>query len=482
MSQMDYAAFLRSKRLIVPSHGIEVAPDALHPALKPHQRAIVHWALRKGRAAVFADTGLGKALIALEWAHQLIRVGVASRVLILAPLSVAQQFVREGEKWGIPVTYAKDEASAPATGIVTTNYERLDLFDTSRWPAVVPDESSVLKTFTGKTKGKLLARFQDTPYRLACTATPAPNDTVELCNHAAFLGVMSQQDMLSTFFISKGDDQKSGRFRLKNHARGVFYQWLATWAIACKWPSDLTGSEADNDGYRLPPLDIRATFVPVDWVPPGQLFLTTLKGIVEYAQVRRDTVIPRADAAAQLINAEPDERWIAWYGLLDEAEAIAERVDGAVIVQGKDTPERKEAVLRDFSEGRVRALVTHCDVAGFGMNFQVCARMAFVGLSHSYESYYQAIRRCWRFGQDRTVVAHIVLSEPERAVYDNVLRKEREAGDLTRELVAAMRGFERAELGTAEVGEEDAYAPTKPISLPPWLRPVTPSQEAIHAA
>jgi hypothetical protein len=476
----SYRAFLASKRLIAPSAGIDVDPATLHPAMREHQRRITAWALRKGKAAVWCDTGLGKALIAMKWAQQLGLAGLAPRTLILAPLSVAQQFVREGEKWGIPVVYAKSEAEAPATGIVTSNYERLDRFDAARWPAVVLDESSVLKTYTGKTKQALIAAFRDTRYKLCCTATPAPNDTVELCNHAAFLGVMSQQDMLATFFISKGDDQKSNRFRLKNHARKAFYAWLSSWAVACTRPSDLTGEPADDAGYVLPPLDIRATFVPVEWTPPGQLFLVKLKGVTERAAVRRDTVTPRAEAAAARINGEPDERWIAWYGRLDEAAAVAERVPGAVIVQGKDSAERKESVLRDFAEGRLRVLVTHCDVAGFGMNFQACARQVFVGLSDSYEAYYQAIRRSWRFGQTRPVHAHIVLSEPERAVYDNVLRKEAEVGELTRELVAAMRDFERAELGISKQDTEDRYAPTRPLVLPAWLRSEE-TQEGVSA-
>ena len=465
----EYMTFLAGKRPTVPDAGFRVAPEALHADLLPHQRAIVAWALRKGRCAVWADTGLGKAFIALEWSRQLLARGHAKRVLILAPLAVAQQFVREGTKWGVPVTYARDGSQA-IDGVTVSNYERLHLFNASTFEAVVLDESSVLKAFTGETKRALIRTFRNTRYRLCCTATPAPNDIIELCNHADFLSVMTQQEMLAKFFTPRGsDDGSTGQYRLKSHAHRDFYRWLASWAIACKLPSDLG---YPDDGYVLPSLSIEAHFVPVDWAPDGHLFFTELKGVTERAKVRRTTVDSRVEAAVRIVDAEPAEQWLLWYGRLDEARGLAKALPGAEIVQGSDSVDRKEDLLRRFADGEVRVLITHPSIAGFGLNFQSCARMAFVGLSDSYESYYQSIRRSWRFGQVRPVTAHIVLTEPERAIYNNVLRKEQEAGVLTRELVAAMAEFEVQEL-RGETDYTDVYDPVTPMIVPAWLTTMT---------
>ena len=465
----EYMTFLAGKRPTVPDAGFRVAPDTLHVDLLPHQRAIVAWALRKGRCAVWADTGLGKAFIALEWSRQLLARGHAKRILILAPLAVAQQFVREGTKWGVPVTYAR-ESSQVVDGVTVSNYERLHLFDASMFEAVVLDESSVLKAFTGETKRALVKTFRNTRYRLCCTATPAPNDIIELCNHADFLSVMTQQEMLARFFTPRGsDDGSTGQYRLKSHAHRDFYRWLASWAIACKLPSDLG---YPDDGYVLPPLSIEAHFVAVDWAPDGHLFFTELKGVTERAKVRRTTVDSRVEAAVRIVDAEPIEQWLLWYGRIDEARGLAKALPGAEIVQGSDSVDRKEDLLRRFADGEVRVLITHPSIAGFGLNFQSCARMAFVGLSDSYESYYQSIRRSWRFGQVRPVTAHIVLTEPERAIYNNVLRKEQEAGVLTRDLVAAMAEFEVKEL-RGETDYTDLYDPVMPMVIPAWLTTTT---------
>ena len=276
--------------------------------------------------------------------------------------------------------------------------------------------------------------------------------------------------MLAKFFTPRGSDVGStGQYRLKSHAHRDFYRWLASWAIACKLPSDLG---YPDDGYVLPTLSIEAHFVAVDWAPDGHLFFTELKGVTERAKVRRTTVDSRVEAAVRIVDAEPTEQWLLWYGRLDEARGLAKALPGAEIVQGSDSVDRKEDLLRRFADGEVRVLITHPSIAGFGLNFQSCARMAFVGLSDSYESYYQSIRRSWRFGQVRPVTAHIVLTEPERAIYDNVLRKEREAGDLTRELVQAMAEFERLELADKQ-DWSDVYDPVMPMVVPAWLTTTT---------
>lgn len=451
----DYGAFLAAKALVAQPVGVDVARDELHPSLFGFQRDLVQWSLRKGRAALFATTGMGKTLMQLDWASH-----VGERVLILAPLGVARQTVREGERWGIPVTYARREEDAAPQGITITNYEMLDHFDVSAFGAVVLDESSILKSMEGKTRTKLIERFAQTPYRLCCTATPAPNDIAEMANHAEFLGVMTRVEMLSAFFVH--DD---AGWRLKRHAREPFYRWLASWAMSLTRPSDLGYSD---DGYILPPLTVEPRFVRSDYVPDGQLFHLGLKGVGDRARVRKATASDRVQAAAELIMAEPDEKWVVWCGLNKEQDDLAARLgDRCVSVYGTLTMDEKMDREVLWREGDVPTMITKPSVFGHGMNWQHCARMVFVGLGDSWEQYFQAIRRVHRYGQERAVNVHIVLSEAEQGIYENVLRKEREAERMTSELVRHVAEFERAELG---VRQRDAYEPAVEMSIPGWLR------------
>lgn len=448
-----YSEFLATKRLVVPSCGIDVAPDRLHPALFPFQRDLTRWALRKGRAALFAYPGLGKTPMQLAWAQH-----AGERVLILAPLAVAQQTVREGQKFGIPVTYARRQNQA-AGQITVTNYELLDHFDPAAFDAVVLDESSILKSYSGATRTALIEAFKDTPMRLCCTATPAPNDSAELANHAEFLGILSRVEMLATFFVHDEDG-----WRLKGHAREPFYRWLASWAMSLRQPSDLGYSD---EGYVLPPLEIKQVQVRTGYAPPGQMFPVGLKGITDRAAVRRDTLEDRVAAAANLIQREPGEAWLAWVGLNDEGRDLAALIPGAVLVKGSQSPDEKANALMRFAAGDVRVLVTKPSIAGFGMNFQHCARMVFCGLSDSYEEYFQTMRRCHRFGQQRSVHAYIVLTEVEDAIHANVLRKEREAETTAAELVQHVAAFEQAEIASA--GNRVEYAARRPMEVPAWL-------------
>jgi superfamily II DNA or RNA helicase len=449
----EYATFLASKVLRAPSSGHEVGPESIHPRLFPFQRDLVRWAIRKGRAALFADTGLGKTGMQLEWARL-----TGERTLILAPLAVSQQTVREAALLGIDVTYARHQGEA-VDGITITNYERLDRFDPAAFGAVVLDESSILKSFDGKTRTALIASFGDTPYRLACTATPAPNDIAELANHAEFLSVMTRVEMLAAFFVH--DDEG---WRLKGHAREAFWKWLASWGMSVRAPSDLG---YDDDGYELPELTVAPVLLPVEWTPSGQLFASEPRGITERSALRRSTVTARIEAAAALVRAQPDEQWLVWTGLNDEAAGMARAVPGAVNVQGSDDADVKALHLTAFAEGRLRVLVSKPSIAGFGMNFQRCARMVFVGLGDSYEQYYQAIRRSWRYGQTRPVTAFVVLTEPEETVFANVLRKEREAQEMAAELARHVAQYERAEI--AGLDAHDPYEPTVPMVLPSWV-------------
>lgn len=400
----SYAEFLESKRRTAPTSGITCTPDDVRPDLFDFQRHIVAWAVGRGRAAIWANTGLGKTRMQVEW-MRIVLDAAGGRGLILAPLAVAQQTIREAAMLGIPVTYVRDQAEVDASSdrIVVTNYDRLHLIDPAAFDAVVLDESSILKAYSGTTKRALVEKFTDTPYRLCCTATPAPNDLEELCNHADFLGVMSPAEMRSTFFIadSRGEFMK---YRLKGHARRSFYEWLASWAIACRTPSDLGFSD---DAYLLPPLTIHDHLIDTGWAADGELFTPRLEGITQRAQVRRDTLAERVAAAVELVRAEPGERWLLWCGLNDEATALTTQVrsalPGSVVteVSGSDTAEDKAQALLAFAAGEVDVLITKPAVAAFGLNFQSCARMAFVGLSDCYDEQTEVLTRAgWKsFGK-----------------------------------------------------------------------------------
>lgn len=423
---MTYADFLASKAARVPAAGIDVAPGDLHPFLHEWQREIVSWALTVGRAAVWADTGLGKTVMQIEWAK---RIGGA--VLVVAPLAVCAQTVREARKVGVDATYVRGPEQITGPGVWVTNYEMVEKFPPDTFRGVVLDEASILKNSDGKTRALLIRHFADVPYRLACTATPAPNDPEELTNQAEFLGHMTRTHMLAAYFVH--DDQG---WRLKGHARRPMLRWMATWALAVRTPSDLGHSD---EGYVLPGLEVMPEIIRVDLTPDDQLFATDLGGVGGRATVRRETLDARVQRAVDLVTAEPDEPWLLWCGLNDEADALTRRIPGAVNVHGSLTPEEKAERLLAFADGDIRTLITKPSLASFGLNWQHCARMAFVGLNDSYETYYQAIRRCYRYGQTRVVRAHVIVSELESQIAANVARKERDATHLTASLVSEMR-------------------------------------------
>lgn len=424
---MNYAEFLATKAKRAESAGVEIDSADLHPMLHDFQRDGTAWAIRKGRAALLWDCGLGKTFAQVEWARH-----SGDTALLVAPLSVARQTVREAKKIDAEIHYVRSGHDVTGPGLWITNYEMVDHFDPAMFDAVVLDESSILKNVDGKTRTRLIDTFRTVPRRLACTATPAPNDVAELTNHAEFLGVMRRAEMLAAYFINDERD-----WRLKGHAAEPMFRWMASWAQALRRPSDLGYSD---DGFDLPELRIEPHIVGVNLTPDDQLFATELGGIGGRSAVRRDTLGARVERAAEL--AADGEQWIVWCGLNDEASAVAAAVDGAVNVEGAWEPDAKAEALEGFQGGTVRVLVTKPSIAGFGMNFQNAHKMAFVGLSDSYESYYQAIRRCWRFGQTEPVEAHIIVSQLEEAIVANVQRKEREASAWTDGLIAAQRSEE----------------------------------------
>jgi helicase-like protein/SNF2 domain-containing protein len=425
---LNYTDFLASKRRRVPPVGRAVDASDVHPRLHDWQREFVVWAVRTGRAALWWDTGLGKTAAQIEWARLSGR-----RSLIVAPLAVCHQTIEEAAKLDTEIRYVRGGDQARGPGLWITNYEMVDRFDPSGVDAVVLDEASILKNHVGKTRTKLINHFAKVPYRLACTATPAPNDPAELTSQAEFLGVMRRPEMLASYFINDGKE-----WRLKHHGRQSMFHWMATWAAALRSPTDI-GYPAGR--YNLPPLRIRTHLVETQG-------LYVLRGVTGRAEMRAATVDDRVARAVELVKAEPDEPWLLWAGRNDEAEFLADAIPGAVNVYGTMAPEEKAELLLAFSRGEIQHLVTKPSIAGFGMNWQHCARTAFVGLSDSWEQYYQCIRRCWRYGQVRPVTAHIVLSDIESEIADNVNRKDREASSMISEMVAAMNHIRNGGAGT----------------------------------
>jgi len=453
----DYQEFLETKRLMTVESGIEIPEDAIHPRLFPFQRALVKWALRKGRAALFADTGLGKTSMQLEFARL-----TGMRSLIIAPLSVARQTVSEAKKIDLVAHYTRSgEDLIP--GINITNYEMIHHFNAADFGAVILDESSILKTVESKTKTLLIEMFATTPYKLCCTATPAPNDVAEIANHAEFLGAMSRTEMLSTYFVHDSDETAHAGWRLKKHAVDPFYRWMASWSMSIKKPSDLG---FDDTGYILPELSVKPVIVSTDYTPEGKLFYTGLKGIQDRSQARTGTIEERVQKTVEMVQGS-DEQWILWCGRNTESTMLRKSIPESVEVVGSDSPDKKIKAIEAFQDGRVRVLITKASIAGFGINLQNCHNMAFVGIGDSFEDYYQCIRRCWRFGQEHPVSVSIVISEIEQEIYANVMRKEREAKIMSDQLIGHVQAYEQEELGSAP--KEYEYNSVTSMIVPKWL-------------
>jgi hypothetical protein len=417
----DYQEFLTSKRAERHEAGFTVDPGALHPRLFPHQRAVTAWALRLGKAALFLDTGLGKTACQLVWADQVCR-HTDGKVLILAPLAVATQTAAEAVLMDIACQVSRDGSTA--AGITITNYDLLHRFNPGDFAGVVLDESSILKATDGKTRTLILDAFARTPYRLACTATPAPNDFMELGNHSMFCGSLSQSEMLATFFVHDGGCVQD--WRLKGHAESAFWAWVSTWAVVVRAPSDLG---FDDGAYLLPALHVHEHRVSDEQEladAAGTLFALPAMTLIDQRAARRSSMNSRVRACASLVNASTDQ-WLVWCDLNAEGDALTAAIPGAVQVAGSDTREFKERAMLDFAAGKTRVLISKQSICGWGMNWQQCSHMAFVGVNHSFEGFYQAIRRCWRFGQRHEVHVHVILSDAESAVLANLLRKEREA-------------------------------------------------------
>lgn len=464
---MTYEEFLDSKRHRTISTGFEKDRWLMNKNLFDWQKDIVYWALRKGRCALFEDCGLGKTIQQLEWAKS-VSEHCGKPVLIVCPLAVAEQTKQEGERFGYTVSVVRDGEDA-TDGINVTNYEMLSHFDAKNFCGVVLDESSILKNFSGKTRTEIIEMFHDTPYKLSCTATPAPNDYMELGNQAEFCGVMRRVEMLATYFVHDGGD--TSKWRLKGHAKDKFWEWIATWAVVLQKPSDLG---YQDDGYVLPEMrtiehKVRSNYNIVDG--NYSLFSPLASTLSERRDARRDSIDSRCNMAAELFQYAPDEQWIIWCDLNAESELLSKIIPGSVEVRGSDKPQEKAEALKRFTTGDISVLVTKPSIAGFGLNWQNCHNVVFVGLSDSYEMMYQAIRRCWRFGQKNTVNVHIVISESEGNVKQNIDRKERQAAEMTAEMVLHTKEILESEIrGTERI--IIPYNPVVKMIVPEWLRSI----------
>jgi DNA modification methylase len=451
---VEYSEFLKKKTEIDYDCGFDIELSEINPMLTTgqwaYEGAIVKWAVRKGRAALFEDCGLGKSKQQVEWIR-ILRDHKKLKGLIVCPLSVAEQTIEEAASIGIEVKYAKsfDECTDPL-GIYITNYERLDHFNNHDFGAVVLDESSILKGEYGKTKVKIFELFKNTPFRLSCTATPSPNDIDELKNQVEFLGIMSAKEMESKFFVN--DSAKGSGWRLKGHSKTHFYRWMATWCVFIRKPSDIGFSD---EGFELPPLNIQAVFCDSEYIPEGELFPTDkVKGLTGRIDERRRTIDNKITAIAPYIEKDQSQ-WIVWTGLNDETKAVDKAFDGVVTVKGEDSIEYKSSSMIDFKHGKHRILNTKGRIAGYGMNFQNAHNMAFIGLSDSFEMYYQLIRREYRFGQRHPVNAYLVLTTAEQSILSNVLRKEKENAEMIDAVVKEMSDFTKDEIQTGTVHYAD---------------------------
>ncbi len=433
----EYDSFVANKRRAEVATGHQ--PSALNEHLFDFQHAVVSWAVRRGRAAIFADTGLGKTLMQLSWAAE-VASHTSGSVLILAPLAVSDQTIEQGRLFGIDVQKVQHGCLPNQPGIWITNYERMESIDFGELHGLVLDESSILKAHDGKTRTKIIQSAQGVPYRLSCTATPSPNDFEELGNQCEFLGVMTRTEMLATYFVNDTGD--TGTWRLKGWGASKFWEWMGTWAVVLRNPSDIG---FDGSKYILPEPEYIEHIVQTESLG-DELFSRPAQTMTERRKAQRDSIESRCKALAELVNKEVDEPWLIWCHLNDEAEMLKSLIPGSVNVQGSDSAEYKTDQMMAFSQGRLRVLISKPKICGFGMNWQHCARMAFVGLDDSFEKFYQAVRRCHRFGQKRQVVVHLFTAENEGQILLNLKRKESQHHEMSASMIAYMRDIMNKEL------------------------------------
>ena len=443
---MDYKEFLERKAIVDIPTGFECG-RIVSPAFD-WQSDIIRWACRRGRAAMFEGCGLGKSLQQLEWSLQ-VHNHTQGDVLILAPLAVSRQTKTEGEKFGIDVNIVRDQSEVKK-GINITNYEKLHRFNPDKFSAVVADESGIMKSFSGKIKQQMCEMWAGTQYRLSCTATPSPNDFEELGNQAEFLGVCTRSEMLAMFFIN--DTANTGTWRLKKHAQKEFWRWVCSWAVMIQKPSDLG---YDDDGFILPGLEYISHTIEAEMMQGDNLFFVEAKTLSERRQARKDSLSDKIKIAADLVN-NSDETWLVWCDMNIESTSLASAINGAVEVTGSDKEDFKENSMLAFARNDIKCMVSKPSIAGWGMNWQNCHNMIFVGLSDSFEAMYQAVRRCYRFGQKDKVNVHIITHQTEGAVVRNIQRKENAFESMSEHMTMNMADITKKEINS-KMNEKDEY-------------------------
>lgn len=463
----DYETFKAARAAQQPDAGFAVDPQNLHPSHFPFQRAAITMALRRGRAALFEDTGLGKSRQILEWMRQ-VASHTGGRCLLIVPLAVAHQFVHtEAPAISAELVYARNQAEADASGcsLIVTNYDRAGAFDPSQYAGVALDEADIIANFVGKTTQLLTAMFAHTPYRLVATATPAPNDLISMGRYAEFLGIMDSGMMLTRYFIR--DSQSAATLRLRHWAAaGPFWDWLVSWAVCIGLPSDL--GDYSDEGYILPPLDVQQHMVSVDYgaaQSQGYLFPGASPSATRLWATKKETFRERCMIAAALVAQKPNDPWVVWCSTDDESKLLARLIPGAVEVRGSHKPEEKERRLSAFSSGESRVIVTKPEIAGMGLNWQHAADMVYCSPTFSFKHFYQGLRRIYRFRQRRPVTCHVVVAETEESVIAAVQRKQA----LHREMHTQARLAMRRQRLLAEDWRVTEGA-LQSLELPAWMR------------
>lgn len=460
---MTYQEFLKSKELKSIEAGFEVPDEWLPDTLFPFQRDIVRWALKKGKAAILTGCGTGKTFMLLVWSY-CVHMRTGGRVLIIAPLSVVKQTAMEAEKFSVCDVNICREQEDVKDGVNITNYEIVDHFNANDFVAVVLDESSILKSFASKTTVDFTDRFYHTPYKLLCTATIAPNDWTEIGTSCEFLGIMSRTEMLATYFVHDGG--KTSDWRLKKAGTSKFWEWFATWAIYFNSPADL-GYEVK--GYDLPELTIN-TVITDSEVDDYEMFVKVAETLSERREARKESIGDRTDKAFELTQSDPSQ-WLLWVDYNDESDMLRKKIPGCVEIKGSDEPETKAQASIDFSNGDIRCLVSKPSIFGFGSNFQRCHNEIFCGLSDSYERFYQAVRRCWRFGQNHPVSVYIIISEKEINILENIRKKQAQMDEMQRQMTALMKDVTLSEIQrTTRI--TTSYEPEEDIKLPDFMKGV----------
>lgn len=461
---MKYLDFIKSKQIRADDAGFDIRLSDINKNAFEWQKLLIKWSIMKGKCANFQECGLGKTIQQLCFADET-RKYTGKPSIILAPLAVSIQTKMQGEQFGIDVNICENQKDVTNNAVNITNYEKLHNFDCSVFGSVVLDESSILKNNTGKTRTQLIEAFKFTPFKGCYTATPSPNDFMELGNHSEFLGVMSYFEMLATFFVHDGGNVS--QWRLKGHAEGAFWDWISSWACVVTNPSIL-GYE--DNRYNLPPLNIKQITVKSEMQDDsGQqlLFPEATQTLQERAKARRDSTEDRVKKACEIANST-DEQFLVWCDYNKESELLKKNINGAVEVKGSDSEEHKRNAMLGFANGDIRVLVSKPSICGYGMNWQNCNNEIFVGLSDSFEKYYQAIRRCWRFGQEKPVNAYIVVSEAEGAVKDNIEKKQQQAQKFMTELAERTKKNLLTDIHRT-TKQTTTYRPQERMMLPQWI-------------